>query len=391
MSSEWRVASSELLGGRARRATRYSLFAIRNSPLCLCASVVFFLLGVWPAAAEVRVQDITRLQGQRTNKLMGYGLVVGLTGTGDGEKYLPTMRTLAALHGRYHAPILADTDVKGNRTVALVSVEAQIPEHGAREGQAVDVIVSAIGTTKSLRGGQLLTTPLQYAMFDPNDPATQAILALAGGPVVLSDEKTPTRGVIRDGAVLEADFIYSFIADGQITLVLDEGHADWSWAHMVARAINHELLHPALTTAGGDAGNNVGADVALALGPKTIAVRVPAFELVSPARFISSVQQTPLFELPEPAARVTINRATKEVAFTAGVTVSPAVLQIPGAGTIRIGKTETEGSKPAPGAVITFDELYLTLTTIKLTPDQMIDAIEHLREAGALHAQVQYR
>ena len=359
------------------------------SPLCLCFSVVFFLSR--PAVAEVRVQDVTRLQGQRTNKLMGYGLVVGLTGTGDGEKYLPTMRTLAALHGRYHAPILADADVKGNRSVALVSVEAQIPEHGAREGQAVDVIVSALGTTKSLRGGQLLTTPLQYAMFDPNDPATQAILALAGGPVVLSDDKMATRGVIRDGAVLEADFIYSFIADSQITLVLDEGHADWSWAHMVARAINHELSRPALTAANGNAGPADGVDVALATGPKTIAVRVPTYELGSPARFISSVQQTPLFELPEPKARVTINRTTKEVAFTAGVTVSPAVLQIPGAGTIRIGKTDAEGGKPAPGAVITFDELYQTLTTIKLTTDQMIDAIEHLRETGALHAQVQYR
>ncbi len=322
---------------------------------------------------------------------MGYGLVVGLTGTGDGEKYLPTMRTLAALHERYHAPILADTDVKGNRSVALVSVEAQIPEHGAREGQAVDVIVSALGTTKSLRGGQLLTTPLQYAMFDPNDPATQAILALAGGPVVLTDDKTPTRGVVRAGAVLEADFIYSFIADGQITLVLDEGHAEWSWAHMVARAINHELAHPALTAVGGEAGPSAGTDVALATGPKAIAVRIPPYELASPARFISGVQQTPLFELPEPAARVTINRATKEVAFTAGVTVSPAVLQIPGAGTIRIGASPGENAKAPATGIVSFDELYQTLTTIKLTPDQMIDAIEHLREAGALHAQVQYR
>ena len=258
MNSELRIARSE----RARRvqlATRYSPFVT-----LLCASVPLWFVAL--AAGEIRVQDITRLQGQRTNKLMGYGLVVGLPGTGDGEKYLPTMRTLAAVHARYHAPILADADVKRNRSVALVSVEAGIPEHGAREGQAIDVVVSAIGVAKSLRGGQLLTTPLQYALFDPNDPSTQAILALAGGAVGVPDDKNPARGVVRDGAVLEADFIYTFITDGRITLVLDEGHAEWSWAHMVARAINHEVSNPMLNLAARDEPRTASADLAVATG-----------------------------------------------------------------------------------------------------------------------------
>lgn len=351
-----------------------------------------------PALGEIRVQDIARLQGQRTNKLMGYGLVVGLPGTGDGEKYLATMRALAKVHERYHQPILSDADVKGNRSVALVTVEAVIPEHGAREGQTVDVIVSAVGTAKSLRGGQLLTTPLQYAMFDAADPATQAILALASGQVVLPDEKSPTRGTIHNGAVLESDFLYSFIEDGAITLVLDETHAAWGWAHMVARAINHEVGNPAarLTI---DSGTNgavpIQADVAMATGPETILVRIPPYELPNPARFISAVEQTQLFDLPEQAARVIINRTTKNVSFTASVKVSPTVLQIPGVGIVRIGpaastdgKTET---KPVPGGEIGFDELFATLTAIKITPDQLIDAVEHLHETGALHAQLQYK
>lgn len=343
--------------------------------------------------ADVRVQDIARLQGQRTNRLMGYGLVVGLPGTGDGEKYLPTMRSLARMHERYHAPILDEAEVKGNRSIALVSVEAVIPEHGAREGQALDVIVSAVGTCKSLRGGQLLTTPLQYAMFAEDDPATQRILALAAGALETPDDKSPTRAVIRAGAVLEADFLYTFVQDGCITLVLDDAHAGWTWAHMVARAVNHELSSPTGRGAPADAGGTVvNATPAVATSPRNVVVRIPPYELDSPARFISTVEETPLFDLPAPAAVVTINRTTKNVAFTSGVRVSPTVLQIPGVGTVRIGTTDTPpDTPPTPGNTIGFNELFDTLSAIKVTPDQLIDAIEHLHRSGTLHAQLQYK
>jgi flagellar P-ring protein precursor FlgI len=304
------------------------------------------------------------------------------------------MRALARMHQRYHAPILADTDIKGNRSVALVSVEAVVPENGAREGQAVDVVISALGAAKSLRGGQLLTTPLQYAMFDEEDPATQYILALAGGPVNVPDDKTPTRGLVRGGAVLEEDFLYTFIREGTITLVLDDTHAGWPWAHLIARAINHELSSPA----GGPAaperpGNpaNISVEPAVAIGPKNIVVHIPSYELNSPARFISHVQETPLFDLPEPAAVVTINRTTKNVSFTAGVRVSPTVLQVPGVGTVRIGRTEDENGQPVSGGTVGFNELFDTLSAIKVTPDQLIDAIEHLHQTGTLHAQLQYK
>ena len=305
---------------------------VRHAGLTGWFAVIALAVG---AQADVRVQDVARLQGQRTNKLMGYGLVVGLSGTGDGEKYAPTMRALLRLHERYHAPILADADIKGNKSVALVAVEATIPEFGAREGQTVDVTISAIGSAKSLRGGQLLTTPLQYAMFDEQDPATQYILALAGGQVVIPDERASARGVILQGATLEKDFLYSFIQDDCVTLVLDDTHAGWTWAHMIARALNHELCTPAL----GQRDNPVngapvtaGADLAMALGPKNIQVRIPASELPNPAGYISRVLQTPLFMLPEQAARVTINRTTKNVSFTGNVTISPTVLRPNGLG-----------------------------------------------------------
>ncbi len=353
--------------------------------------ILYSVFSIALASAEVRVQDIARLQGQRTNKLMGYGLVVGLPGTGDGDKYLPTMRALARMHSRYHVPILADTDIKGNRSIAIVSVEVSIPENGAREGQAVDVVASALGAAKSLRGGQLLTTPLQYAMFDEEDPATQYILALAGGAVSIPDDKTPTRAIVHSGAVLEEDFLYSFIKDGTITLVLEDTHAGWTWAHLVARAINHELTNPAVQSPTANPQSPIAVEPAIAIGPKNIVVHIPPYELPSPARYISRVQEAPLFDLPEPAAVVTINRTTNNVSFTAGVRVSPTVLQIPGVGTVRIGKTEDEQGQPIVGGTVGFNELFDTLSTIKVTPDQLINAIEHLYQTGTLHAQLQYK
>jgi len=364
------------------------------------ASTLFTMITLAATAvAEVRVQDIARLQGQRTSKLMGYGLVVGLDGTGDGAKAATTMRALASLHARYGQPVALADDLKGNKSVALVTVEATIPEYGAREGQTLDVIVASVGEASSLKGGQLLTTPLQYALFDPNDEATQAVFALAGGRVDLPDTENQRRGIVREGATLEADFFYGFILDQSITLVLSDEHAGFPLAQMVARAINHELANP---QDGGlmdrdERGKLVTRQApALALGPKNIRVWIPTYELAQPATFVSRVLETPLFMMPKQRARVVINRTTKNISFTGAVTISPTILQIPGLGTVTIGGGSTP---PAPGVIgldtdnvagVEFQELLNTLTKIRVSPQQMVDAVEHLYRTGTLHAQLIY-
>ncbi len=365
--------------------------------MSLTAALLTTLLVAGPALAGIRAQDIARLQGQRTNKLMGYGLVVGLNGTGDGDKYAATMRALAALHTRYHAPVLHGTDLSGNGSVAIVAVEATVPEYGAREGEALDVVVSTIGRAKSLAGGQLLTTPLQYAMFDARDAATQQIFALAGGRLELPDIETPTRAVIRAGATLEADFFYTFIDGQYITLVLDDAHAGWPWAQMLARAINHAEgeLAPRAADAEQRGRQVVFTEIATALGPKNVRVRIPTPELARPAGFISRVLQTELFMLPEQQARVTINRTTRNVSFTGTVTISPTILQIPGFGTVSIGgAADGPAGAAAPNAPqvggVEFQQLVQTLAALQVTPDQMITAIEHLHRTGTLHAQLRY-
>src|SRR5262245_36673119 len=206
-------------------AIRYSLFAILSASL---------------AAADVRVQDVARLQGQRTNKLSGWGLVVGLDGTGDGAKSPATLRALMELHKVYHAPVLETKELAANNNVAIVSVEVTIPQFGAREGEALDAVVSCVGPAKSLRGGRLLTTPLQDSMLSvPN------ILALATGRIDSVDPKNGKVGIIRGGCVLEEDFTYGFVQDNTITLVLNETKAGYGWGQVVARAINFELANPA--------------------------------------------------------------------------------------------------------------------------------------------------
>ncbi|MBU0640602.1 MAG: flagellar basal body P-ring protein FlgI [Planctomycetes bacterium] len=346
-------------------------------------------------SAEVRVQDIARLQGQRTNKLMGYGLVVGLNGTGDGGKSANAMRALMALHRRYEQPVLDVAELRANDTVALVAVEVTIPEHGAREGQTLDVVVSALGNAKSLAGGQLLTTPLQDATLTVLD-----ILAFAGGGVALPDSENQRRGIIRRGATLEQDFYYSFIDGEYITLVLPDEQAGFPLARMVARAINHELSSPAEGGAGerGEMGLLVVESApAEALGPKNVRVRIPRFELARPANFISRVLQTPLFMLPEQPARVVINRTTKNISFTGTVTISPTVLQIPGLGTVSVGGAGGQsggagvvGLDTAQAGGVEFQELLATLSKIKLTQQQMVEAVEHLHQTGTLHAQLVY-
>lgn len=352
------------------------------------------------AIAQVRVQDIARLQGQRKNRLMGYGLVVGLKGTGDGDKNPVTMRALLAMHKKF-GQNAAEIDLRGNANVAMVTVTVNLPEYGANEGQALDVEVSAIGTAKSIDGGELLPTPLQADRVDPNDESTQRIIAIAGGaPIEVSRKDRETRGVIRGGAVLNEDLYYIFVADGAITLVLNDEHAGYQWAQMMARAINHEMTSPARDGRSAAEGRIVvDEEPAVVLNPRFIRVMIPDHELANPSGYISRVLQTPLFLLPEQAATVTINRAKQLVSWTGAATVSATTLNIPGVGLIAIGEPEesdpaaADGGKPRkPREVgpIPLSHVVKTLNKIKLTSEQLVDAVEQLHRSGSLHAKLEY-
>ncbi len=349
------------------------------------------------AAGEVLVQDIAHLQGEHVNRLMGYGLVVGLNGTGDGGKNPRTLRALAALHQRYEQNILALEELENDKNVAMVIVEVETPKLGWRSGERLDVVVSALGA-KSLVGGQLLTAPLQVAPLPKNAPPTLArIWALAGGKIEVDPKSAPTRGIIRGGAVMEADNYHSFIRDHYMTLILDDARAGFPLAQMVARAINQETADPGvggIYERGEDGQLVVQQDVAFAVSPKEVRVMIPSYEASQPANFISRVLQTPLFTMPKQQARVTINRRTNHIVMTGTVSILPTVVQIPGLGTVAVG-----GEQGAGGVVgmtteeadsVEFQQLLTTLQQLQLDAEQTVSVIEQLHRAGTLQAQLIY-
>ena len=110
-------------------------------PLLLVLAVVMFAAGRADASGvTARVGDVTRIKGQRTNTLIGMGLVTGLNGTGDGDEYLPSMRPLAAALKQFANPVSSIEELGGSKNVAIVMLEAVLPEFGVREGGTVDEI-----------------------------------------------------------------------------------------------------------------------------------------------------------------------------------------------------------------------------------------------------------
>lgn len=258
-------------------------------------------------AQATRIADVTHLQGRRSNQLIGYGLVIGLPGTGDGGKYAASILQLQTMLAKFEIPVPASalTDTKN---VAIVMVEATIPDNGVREGDRIDIRVNSSGAAKSLAGGHLVPTPLQ-------GPGLDKVFALASGPIRLTDPKVKTSGIVSDGATMEADVIHNYInEDWQITLVLEDVHASHALASVIAQMIN-------------EGASEIGQlqRVAIAAGPKNVIVEIPDAERVNPADFIARVESTELL-MPPGEARVVINRKTGTIVIDESVEIGPAVI-----------------------------------------------------------------
>lgn len=355
--------------------------------------------------ANPRVGDITHLQGARSNKLMGLGLVVGLQGTGDGGKYAPTIRALAELQKKFANPIVSLDDLKEARNVAIVQVEATLPENGAREGDRIDVVVSSLGPAKSLKGGRLMIAPL----LGPNPDDTRGVMALASGPLQFESPELLTVGRISQGATLEQDWIHHYVALGRelplpirarpavrpdetyATLVINQGHDEWGVAHQIAFAINSHLKVAA---------EDESEDHALVIDPRTILVRLPAADRDNPAGFLSEVENCQL-SMPSTEARVNINQATGTVIISGDVEISPTVISHKGLTiTTTVPKTRPAADRPQVveqnfvaldpknkgGASL--QDLVDALNLLRVPPQDRITIIQKLNETGRLHATV---
>jgi flagellar P-ring protein precursor FlgI len=341
------------------------------------------ILLTWIAAAPawaVKIADITRIGGQRTNLLTGLGLVYGLAGTGDGGDFLPAIKPLATMLGKFSDPATL-RELRDVENVALVSITATVPSNGVRDGDKIDLYVTSIGAASSLRGGRLFVTPLTGPI-----PGS-GIFALGEGPIVIEDPSTPTVGRVVGGAVMETDLPAKYIENGQFTLIIEDPSASWTTASTIAKIIN-------------DAEGNSGEMLATAVDPKNVVVTIPQIERERPDSFISRVQRLPLPMLSS-EARVTINDRTGTMIVSGDVEISPVVISHKGL-TITTIVPEPVGTPAKPVVdtkeVIALDpgqqggaklqDLVNALDQLKVPSEDRIAIVKELHRIGKLHAKL---
>ncbi len=296
--------------------------SIRNIGVALCLG----LLAMQHAAAD-RIKDVASVAAVRSNQLIGYGLVVGLPGTGDDAKDSITQQTLKTLLNQLGAAGDQALQVPGatssNRekevlidvkNVAAVMVTAELPGF-AKPGQKIDVNVSAIGKAKSLQGGNLLMTALRgvdgevYALAQGPLSATgvEASSNLTGNN---ADSKVsigvPTSGRIPGGAQVEREVANPF--DKSEHVVLNVRQADFTTTSAIVDAINKQF----------------GVGVAQALDSMSVAVRAPQ-DVSRRVAFVSQIENITI-QPGEPPARVIVNSRTGTVVINRAVRVSPAAV-----------------------------------------------------------------
>ena len=257
-----------------------------------------------------RIRDLTSVQGVRENSLIGYGLVVGLDGTGDQTTQTPfTTQTLNNMLSQLGITVPTGTNMQ-LKNVAAVMVTAQFPAFG-RQGQTIDVVVSSMGNAKSLRGGTLLMTPLKgvdsqvYALAQGNILVGGAGAAAGGSSVQVNQLNG---GRITNGATIERELPSQFGGGNTINLQLN--NEDFTMAQQITDTINRSR----------------GFGSATALDARTIQVRVPSGNS-SQVRFLADIQNMEVNVTPQDA-KVIINSRTGSVVMNREVTLdSCAVAQ----------------------------------------------------------------
>lgn len=355
--------------------------------------LIWLLLTLPLAAAPIRIKDLVEFDGVRGNDLVGYGLVVGLNGTGDGLRNAPfTEEIMANLLERLGVNI-AGEDMRP-RNVAAVMATASLPAF-ARSGGRIDVTISAIGDAKSLLGGTLIMTPLNGADGQIYAVAQGAVLAggiSAEGAAARVIHGVPTAGVIPAGARVEREVGFDFSALTAIRLALRS--PDFTTAARIEAAVNTEF----------------GRRIAAMLDAGTVAIDIAGAGMRSPAHVMGRIESI-LIE-PERRARVVIDQRSGTIVMGADVRISRvAVAQ--GGLTLRIEerpvvahpnpfsrgesivipRTVAAIERP-PGAGLaelpggaSLSDVVAGLNALGVAPRDMIDILKTIHAAGALHAE----
>ncbi len=368
------------------------------------AAVALSAVLAWPAAfipaaqaeALSRIKDLVDVEGVRENLLVGYGLAVGLNGTGDSLRNAPfTLQSIQSMLERLGVNTRGEQ--LNSRNVAAVMVTANLPPF-ATQGTRIDITVSAIGDAKSLMGGTLIVTPLMGA--DSN------VYAVAQGPIAVGgfsaggDGATVTRGVpttgrIASGAIIEREIPFELAQMDVIRLALR--NPDFTTARRIADAIN----------------TFTGSPSAIAIDPGTVQVAMPATRPGGVVAFMTEIEQ--LRVEPDMIAKVVIDEGSGIIVMGADVRISEiAIAQ----GNLTIRVTETpQVSQPAPlsegGTTevvprtnvevddssdarlsvlrhgVSLQKLVDGLNALGIGPRDMISILQAIKAAGALQAEIE--
>jgi flagellar P-ring protein FlgI len=347
------------------------------------------------AEASSRIKDLANIEGVRQNQLIGYGLVVGLNGTGDTLNNIPfTKQSLQAMLERLGVNVRGQTLRTGN--VAAVMVTANLPPFGT-QGTRIDVTVSALGDSKSLQGGVLLVTPLLGA--DGNVYAvSQGSVAIGGfqaeGEAAKIVRGVPTVGRIANGALIEREIEFNLNRQSQLRMALR--NPDFTTAKRIAAAIN----------------DHMGTPTAEPLDPATVGITVPHAFRGNVVKLLTEVEQ--LQVEPDEAAKIVIDERSGIIVMGRDVRVSMvAVAQ----GNLTVTVSETpQVSQPGPfsrngqtvvlprtrigvqedgrklalvSEGISLQQLVDGLNALGIGPRDMIAILQAIKAAGAIQADIE--
>ncbi len=362
-----------------------------STPLiALCAALLLA-----PVAQAERLKDLASIGGVRQNQLSGYGIVVGLDGTGDQTTQTPfTVQSIVAMLQQKGVNLPAGTSLQ-LKNVAAVMVTASLPAF-AQPGQTIDITVSSIGNAKSLRGGTLVMTPLQgadnqvYAMAQGN-VLVGGVGASAGGSQVQVNHLSV--GKISGGATVERAVPNSLGAGNQIKLELNT--TDFLTASRVVEAVN----------------NHFGPGIATALDGRVIRVMTPSSsdQRVAFLGILEGLDVSPAAS----AAKVIMNARTGSVVMNQAVTLEQCAIshgnlsvtissepQVSQPNALSKGKTVVTQSaqvevKKDPGKVVlvkggaNLAEVVKAMNAIGASPQDLLAILQALKAAGSLHAELE--